>query len=184
MRYLPLLLLLTGCPLQESGTRLVPEIEIYTDEILPGQDEAFVYARARVHEETDLFVDDAETTVYWTNTLCPTAEPGDTRTAVVYRGNCYAGVTFTCGEIYVADRGTIGASAYIHELGHCFLLWNGRNGDADHSEIWLWELLTDIQNEVRKDEGNDETITVGDFIDDCGVYSHRQSAGESYEHSY
>ena len=135
-----LVLVLVGCQEQQIPR---PTIEVDSNEVKPFQLEAQELLEQKFAEE--LQVD-----VYWTTTLCPTAEPGDDRTAVVYRGGCTNGLTFSCDEIYVAWRGTIASSAFVHELGHCLRLTMGLDGDAGHEDKSYWEVVSGVNKQVRE----------------------------------
>ena len=139
MKYLILLLtaLMLGCPGSGPESR---GIEVESNDVLPGQAEAEALAM-------DIVGDYPNTNIYWTNTVCPTDAAG--RTAVIYDGICYAGLTFSCDEIYVARRDFMWQTALIHELGHCFRLNMGLYGDAEHEVSSWWEWMQAINAEVK-----------------------------------
>lgn len=75
--------------------------------------------------------------VYWTDTEC------NGQTSVVYRGECYHGVTFSCREMYVAIRQTLCKSALAHEYGHCLLMAMGKDPDPQHLYVEYWDTVED-----------------------------------------
>lgn len=79
--------------------------------------------------------------VYWSDEVCPTDEQG--RTAIVHRGvhgrvGCVAGRYYGCGSMLVAWRGDVWASAYEHELLHCYRdrLYDDPDAYHEHREWW------------------------------------------------
>ena len=142
--YKALILAVLGSVCTEPGPD--PRIPVDSNELKPHQAEA----QALLEEEFGVELD---TTVYWTTTLCPYAPEGDDRTAVVVDGElCYSGLTVSCGEIYVADRGTLYGSAFVHELGHCVRLAKGMDGDGGHVDTEHWDRVR-AQNIRVRDEG-------------------------------
>lgn len=139
MKYLILLFVLTGCP----STGFDPGIEFETN-----HPKAFQTEIQEIVE--DRFGHPVETNVFWTITPCPTSD--EAPTAVVYRDKCYHGFTFDCEHIYVADRGPVAKSAFIHELGHCVRLDMGLDGDAKHEDTDWWDTIEEIKQEVRENE--------------------------------
>ena len=138
MRYLILFLaLFAGCPGDWQ-----PDIEVDNNQLKPNQ----LKVESIVE---DTFGHKIEPTVYWTTTLCPGSE--STRTAVVYKDQCYAGLTFSCSQIYVADRGKVSSGAFVHELGHCVRLDMGLDGDARHEDDEWWGTIEEIELKVRED---------------------------------
>lgn len=71
---------------------------------------------------------DVKPTVYWTT------DP------IIYRGEMYYGLTYSCDEIYVWEKGPVKTTALEHELKHCFRLHEVGDGDATHSDLGYWEL--------------------------------------------
>jgi hypothetical protein len=68
--------------------------------------------------------------IRWFTTRCPSS-PGST--AVVLRGRCYHGWTWSWGAIWVAERDDIHASALRHELVHSALIALERDPDPKHT---------------------------------------------------
>jgi len=89
--------------------------------------------------------------VSWSTTHCPDTA----KTAVIYNGDCYAGITFACDLVYVADRGCIGDSAFAHEMGHCFRFVQQVGGDPSHWDESYWSAINGIDAELRELEGCD-----------------------------
>lgn len=118
-----------------------------TNEVLPRQAEMLMYATQRVEELTGAVLGDVPTNVYWTSTVCE--QDPQRRTAVVYDGACYHGLTFACDEMYVAIREPITATALLHEFGHCLLLYQGLNGDRDHVNTKWWNMMDQINAELK-----------------------------------
>jgi len=139
MRYLLLLILLTGCPSSDV---------VYDIEVNSNHPKAFQAEIEDLVEER--FGHEVETNVFWTITPCPTSD--NFPTAVVYKNKCYHGLTFDCDHIYVADRGKVGNSAFVHELGHCIRLDTGLNGDAKHEDIAWWEVIKELKQEVKDND--------------------------------
>src|SRR5579883_1459106 len=87
----------------------------------PGQAQAFALVReqfAAVFPGAELH----EPEVYWWDVPCP----GTDTTAVVLAGTCFPGIYRRPGAD-VAWRGSIGHSAYSHELMHAFLDETGQD---------------------------------------------------------
>ena len=111
-------------------------------EILPGQDELIELTTEAIGFYRGEELDIVDHTVTWSRDVCPTnaALP----TAVVYRGACFHGLTFTCHRMYVAVRDPIESSALTHEYGHCVLLTLDGDADGDHSDTEFWQLVDGI----------------------------------------
>lgn len=135
--------LLVSCPTESGPPR---PIEVSTNGFLPNQQKAKVLTLTRVEEHLQMSLS-IPTNTWWTTTPCPYSD--EYPTAVVHDGKCYAGLLFSCGEIYVAERETVAHSAYIHELGHCILLHLGRDGDPEHKNQEWWNLIGEVKNEAR-----------------------------------
>lgn len=110
-------------PEQEAAFRLV---QAALGEALPGE---------RL-EEPD---------VRWWTEPCP----GTDTSAVVLGPRCYSGLYYRHGAVDVAWRGTIGQSAYTHELMHYFLDTSGRGSDAAHAQTELWRLVERIDTQLQ-----------------------------------
>lgn len=102
----------------------------------PVQGEAFALVREHF---TPLFPTVAlqEPPVRWWTTPCP----GTTRSAVVLGERCYAGLLMRPDAVDVAWRGTIGESAYSHELMHFFLQRHQNDSDPLHERTSAWEVV-------------------------------------------
>lgn len=85
--------------------------------------------------------------VRWWSNICPNS----TATAVILNGTCYAGIGYRPKAIDVAWRGTIGTSAYSHELMHYYLQSLQGDSDPQHAQLPMWELVaatdTMLQNQ-------------------------------------
>lgn len=114
-----------------------------------GVDEAIAYVH-QLYEETYPEVPELALTmpnVYWVDTHCPD-KPG--QTGIVYRGKCYAGLTWSCDEIYVAKRSTLASSALVHELGHCYRLVVHGDGDVGHVDDNWWQVNSVVNSHLRQ----------------------------------
>jgi len=148
---LPILVLLISCA--EEGPRY-PVADVYK---LEGQNDAWLILRYQFehHYGIDIanpLIDD-NLQVYWVDTKCPYIP--DQNAVVLPSGQCAAGQTFSCEEIYVAldevDPTRICNTALIHEYGHCALMLAGWDPDADHSNTELWNLTKEVRNTVCKE---------------------------------
>ena len=122
-----LLLLLAGC---------LPPIE--GSQIYPGQLEYQERVALYVEAETDLTgLVEVETSVFWKEQDCtgPEGQPG-----FEFRDVCLAGVTYVCERMFVY-KPVEGWGALAHELGHCWRLASGMDGDGDHSDEEYWDVL-------------------------------------------
>jgi len=97
---------------------------------------------------TGLYLD-LTTEIGWTTTLCLSEVSGDYKTAVIYRDVCYAGLTFNIDDIYVAWRGTLGESAFAHELGHIFKIKLGIDPDGQHLDTTFWNAMEAASFELQ-----------------------------------
>jgi hypothetical protein len=102
----------------------------------PLQNEAFTLVKERF---APLFpgLNLIEPQVHWWHELCP----GTTQTAVLIGSKCFAGLNKEPGAIEVAWRGSVGKSAYAHELMHYFLKQSGRDSDPDHLKAEIWAVV-------------------------------------------
>ena len=113
------------------------------------QDKALLLTQSYVEDEYgvdlgELFLD---AQVWWTDTPCPYSDG----IAVIYKDRCYHGITFSCGEIYVAKKSnTTGDSALLHEFGHCLRFSMGMDGDEIHQDDKYWNLVREVQLETRE----------------------------------
>jgi hypothetical protein len=103
---------------------------------MPVQGEAFALVRERFGA---LFPPEVliEPEVRWWTDLCP----GTERTAVRIGSRCYAGLYYRDEGVDVAWRGSIGESAYSHELMHYFLDKSGAGSDPLHQRPGCWQLV-------------------------------------------
>jgi len=78
--------------------------------------------------------------ILWSADTCLVG--GEEVTAISYGGGCYWGITFWCGEIYVAVRDRIADTALVHELAHCARIHQygpGPDpGDRGHADVVWW----------------------------------------------
>src|SRR5262249_20662882 len=77
--------------------------------------------------------------------------PGTDTSAVVIRALWYSGLYCRRAAVDVAWRGSIGASAYTHELMHYFLDRAGRGSDAGHGQTQYWELVERIDLQLQRE---------------------------------
>lgn len=101
---------------------------------MPVQDAAFALIQ---RDFASLFPDRVlvEPRVRWWTSVCP----GTSTTAVVLGDRCYSGLFSARDRIDVAWRGTIGDSAYAHELMHYFMDQAGLGSDAAHVQVRYWQ---------------------------------------------
>lgn len=126
-------------------------ISIQEDHVVPFQARAEQFTREAAEVYGGEELSHVVVKVYWTDTLCP----GYDKTAVIYNGECYAGLNFGCSDIYVADRGDIYNSAFTHELGHCYRDILYGDPDAAHLDTDWW-LFVEYQPNVKLKELIDE----------------------------
>lgn len=102
----------------------------------PLQNDAFAIVKERF---APLFpgLNLSEPQVRWWRELCP----GTNQTAVLIGSKCFAGLNKDPGAIEVAWRGSVGKSAYAHELMHYFLKQAGRDSDPDHRQPEIWAVV-------------------------------------------
>lgn len=145
------ILALSGCPSKsnDAPTTSRSYITIDTAGEKPHQREAEQYIRQQVEQRRGVDLNNTTTKIYWTTTKCPDDDSGLTAVVDSRNNKCYHGLTFSCREIYVAWRGTIGRSAYAHELGHCYRLVLGMGGDGKHEDTSWWKMMQEINSEVR-----------------------------------
>lgn len=103
---------------------------------MPVQGEAFALLRERFGSLFPAHVL-VEPEVRWWTDLCP----GTERTAVLIGSRCYAGLYYREVGVDVAWRGSIGESAYSHELMHYFLDKSGAGSDPLHQRAACWQLV-------------------------------------------
>jgi hypothetical protein len=153
MKTVTLLACLAAC------TPTAPErrgVEVSGIAELPSQDKAMLTALRMVEDEYGTSFGDLlpDTTVYWADTTCP----GDGRYAVIWRGRCYHGITWSCSEMYVAlsdlDPERTTGSALLHEFGHCLYMQLDANhsGCPDHSDTAFWGVINQAEV-VAKNRG-------------------------------
>ena len=106
---------------------------------MPEQGEAFSVVRAAL-EAALPGTPIEEPEVRWWTEPCP----GTDTSAVVIGPLCYSGLYYRRAGVDVAWRGSIGASAYTHELMHYFLDAAGRGSDAGHGQTAYWDLVERI----------------------------------------
>jgi hypothetical protein len=145
MRYLPLLLL-SGCFFTSHYDH---GIEVAWYEV-PNQDIGIEIVEDYAEIESGINLDlNSVTNVYWTTTLCWSEDAQAYKTAVIYRDICYNGLTFDVDEVYVAWRGSMGESAFAHELGHAYRIDLGWDPDGQHLDISWWEAMDAAAFELR-----------------------------------
>jgi hypothetical protein len=113
-------------------------------ERMPAQGAAFSHLRPALEAAFPGTAIEEPDVRWWTGPC-----PGTDTTAVVLGRRCYAGLYYRRGGIDVAWRGSVGASAYTHELMHYFLDEAGRGRDAAHTETALWALVERIDAELQ-----------------------------------
>jgi hypothetical protein len=93
-----------------------------------------------------------ETRVYWSRTTCPNGRVGlfhknpDDKEA-----GCYAGLTWSCKEMYVADYDIpLSETAFIHELGHCYYRGIYGKRDTDHGDKDFWKHVDKVDKDLGK----------------------------------
>lgn len=88
--------------------------------------------------------------VYWTDTPCPY---GDHQASVIVGDTCYAGIMWSCVEMYVAvatraDPEKICRSSLAHEFGHCLYIIMRGHGNSSHDDREFWGLIEDVDQEI------------------------------------
>lgn len=96
-------------------------------------------------------------TVYWvTEPQCPCPEEADDCThyeenaTIWWDGRCFAGLSFTWKEIYVAARPNIWDTALSHEMAHLYRLALLGDPDSDHEDRKWWDFYEKSVNNVIK----------------------------------
>ncbi|MDW8282645.1 MAG: hypothetical protein RMK29_13110 [Myxococcales bacterium] len=112
---------------------------------MPAQQEAFAVVRQELGR---LFAEEMlhEPDVRWWTEPCP----GTQISAVVLGPRCYAGLYYRPGGVDVAWRGSIGQSAYAHELMHYFLDQAGLGSDPGHARTAYWQLVERIDLQLQQ----------------------------------
>jgi hypothetical protein len=115
---------------------------------MPAQGTAFQVVRAALEEALPLPGRPmVEPEVRWWTETCP----GTDTSAVVFGPRCYAGLYYRRAGVDVAWRGSIGTSAYTHELMHYFLDAAGLGSDAAHAQKAYWELVERIDLRLQEE---------------------------------
>ena len=126
----------------------IPEqrgIAVADEQYREGQLEALLRFQIDVEQEFGYDFNNLweEVTVYWVDTRC--GDQGNY--GILYNGKCYAGLHFSCHEMYVAvsgrDEDHICHTALMHEYAHCLsnhMSLEHRKGNGDHSGP-IWDLL-------------------------------------------
>lgn len=97
-----------------------------------------------------------EAVVMFTSDCLWAGLPQSAASKAIYRGNgilyddkCFGGVTWTCSEIYVAHRASIGASSLAHELGHCYKLALMQDPDRMHIDDEFWQIIATANAQIK-----------------------------------
>ena len=142
---LALALVLAGCynPWGDPNWPEIRDIEVAGTYKQYNQDKAMLLAEAMIEDEFGLKFDNVweNTTVYWAHTRCPHSDSY----AVVYKGECYYGIMWSCREMYVAlsnkDPAYTCGSALLHEFGHCLHIEAFGHGDHGHEHEDWWQVI-------------------------------------------
>lgn len=112
---------------------------------MPAQSDAFLLLRERLLPvlPAEVLV---EPDVRWWTDPCP----GTARSAVVLGDRCFSGIYYRADGIDVAWRGSIGESAYSHELLHYFLDHSGQDSDPLHAREDLWPRINAIDTALQE----------------------------------
>lgn len=148
---LAVILAASGCRKSVPESRGVPVTDI---KVVGSQSKALFTAQFMVEDHYGVKFGDLHQNakIWWTETKCPKDDSG--RNAVLYRGKCYAGLTFSCKEIYVAlnssDRGKLCRTALLHEFGHCMRIemTPNRDGDAAHADTEFWGVMQEADKVI------------------------------------
>jgi hypothetical protein len=108
---------------------------------MPDQDEALAVVRDVFATALPGAALDAPPSIEWSEAVCPRpAADGRMKTAVIdAQGTCYAGLTRDC-KVQVAWRGRFSASAFAHELMHCYITRLGLSDPQHDRHPDLWQL--------------------------------------------
>jgi len=136
--------MLSCCTLETDG-----DCELY---VKPHQYTAELLVRARIEQYwgTEGELHNRHPVLYWCAELCTDDESSEYNHVVDWmRDGCYGGhVSLRTGTIFVADRGLLHETAFVHEIGHWALLITGRDPDGDHSDRDWWSYLSDVNREL------------------------------------
>lgn len=137
--FLLLLLLLTACfPEGGDGRLWGKDIPIAEVQHLETQDTLLEDMIEKFEARWDKkFNSDHYPNIWWTDTPCP---DGSGNLKVFFREHYFWGLTFDCGEMYVAFKGgaedkTCG-TALVHEVGHCLLMSSLLHKEAKEEDVF------------------------------------------------
>lgn len=112
--------------------------------VRPKQHRARAFFLKRIKARYGKDLSSVKTTVYWSKEKCPSGEIGLFHK--IYnrpQADCYRGLHFSCVEIYVSETKSIGHSAFIHELGHCYFkhVFGKPEANNRHPDKAWWDFI-------------------------------------------